>query len=467
MTVCEDFAVGQTIHVVDRIDTKKKICKVVDIDNDQQKIKIHYVKWNSSYDEWLEMSSSRIVSEDDVTDCVDTEMKVALSELSGIDPTVDKIMNHYVPSRSDAQNEQCLYNNFPVSTINLCADSLAIATDDDYGKKLKKRTVINLILCKIKSMLPLNCSQCNEIYKLKIDDEPLFTCYQCKIASHDCNAFKTLKDSIPNLLQRGFVWLCGSCHRDPTQANEHSKDESSVDQNQKTTTETVNTDELENLPIPRKVQYESRNSDRPICNKYKKGTCRHGLKGTKIVDGKPCSFDHPKRCFQYCKFGLGGKLGCRWGRECRYFHPVLCKSSVNSRKCLVETCTYVHLKGTKRNESSPDYHQPHSSQVPTKDNMSATTKNDQLERIEQMILSMKKDYDQELNSLRSGLMYVKGGGYPWLGIQSPPMQSPHVCQSSNPNCQMMSNVPHSSPSQLQQQTTMAPAKSGSMPHCYY
>ena len=448
------------LFVIDLKDKLSYECKVIQIDADSQKIKIHWKNYGKSKDEWIAKDSDRIVDSLD-QDCVDTEMKVAVGELSRIDPAVDKIMNQYVPSRSDAQNEQCLYNNFPVSTINCCADSLAITTEDDDGKKLKKMAVIKLLLCKIKSMLPMNCSQCNDIYKLKIDDEPLFTCYQCKIASHDCNAFKTLKDSIPHLLQRGFVWLCGSCHRDPTQADDHSRGESSVDQ--EATTETVNPVESENLSIQRKVQDQSRNSDRPICNKYKKGTCRHGIKGTKIVDGKPCSFDHPKRCFQYCKFGLGGRLGCRWGKECRYFHPVLCKSSVSSRECLIETCTYVHLKGTKRKESLPDY-QPRSSQVQTKNDMSAPTKNDQLERIEQMILSMKKDYDQELNSLRSALMYVKGGGYPWMGMQSPHMQSP---QSLNPNYQMLSTLPHSSPTQSPQQVTMVPAKNGSMPHSYY
>ena len=39
--------------------------EAVDIDNNQQKIKIHYGKWSKPYDEWLEFSSNRIVSKDD------------------------------------------------------------------------------------------------------------------------------------------------------------------------------------------------------------------------------------------------------------------------------------------------------------------------------------------------------------------------------------------------------------------
>ena len=65
MTDYEVYAIGQMIHVIDKADNKRKSCKVVDIDDSLQKIKIHYVKWSKTYDEWLELSSNRIVSEDD------------------------------------------------------------------------------------------------------------------------------------------------------------------------------------------------------------------------------------------------------------------------------------------------------------------------------------------------------------------------------------------------------------------
>lgn len=42
------------------------------------------------------------------------------------------------------------------------------------------------------------------------------------------------------------------------------------------------------------------------------------------------------------------------------FHPILCKYSVRDKACFDETCTYIHVRGTKR---KPDY-QPEHSQRP-------------------------------------------------------------------------------------------------------
>ena len=46
--------------------------------------------------------------------------------------------------------------------------------------------------------------------------------------------------------------------------------------------------------------------------------------------------------------------------SCEYFHPSLCKFSVQKRICTNKDCTFVHLKGTSRNESNPDQTRKHS-----------------------------------------------------------------------------------------------------------
>ena len=40
-----------------------------------------------------------------------------------------------------------------------------------------------------------------------------------------------------------------------------------------------------------------------ICNLYKKGACPHGLKGTKLIEGGICKFDHPAACQRYISYG--------------------------------------------------------------------------------------------------------------------------------------------------------------------
>ena len=85
-----------------------------------------------------------------------------------------------------------------------------------------------------------------------------------------------------------------------------------------------------------------------ICDKYKVGRCPHGFKGTKLIDNKPCLKSHPPKCNKYLRFGSKGAKGCKRGKDCKYFHPFLCKFSVRNKTCFEPECSYPHLKGTQR-----------------------------------------------------------------------------------------------------------------------
>ena len=53
--------------------------------------------------------------------------------------------------------------------------------------------------------------------------------------------------------------------------------------------------------------------------------------------------------------GLDKKGGCKFGNQCKYWHPRLCRDSVKNRLCLKkETCTFFHLKGTMREVPQDD-----------------------------------------------------------------------------------------------------------------
>ena len=83
----------------------------------------------------------------------------------------------------------------------------------------------------------------------------------------------------------------------------------------------------------------------PICNFYKKGKCKHGIKG------KNCNYRHPKACVKLMRYGNKNPKGCIAGSKCTDFHPRMCSSSIKTGECFNNTCAFVHVKGTKRKPS--------------------------------------------------------------------------------------------------------------------
>ena len=82
--------------------------------------------------------------------------------------------------------------------------------------------------------------------------------------------------------------------------------------------------------------------EKPICNFYKKGKCKHGIRG------KNCRFQHPKICTKLLKHGNKSPNGCNAGIKCAMFHPRMCSSSIRKGECFNLDCTFTHVKGTKR-----------------------------------------------------------------------------------------------------------------------
>ena len=68
------------------------------------------------------------------------------------------------------------------------------------------------------------------------------------------------------------------------------------------------------------------------CSEFLQWNCSHGIRGNKLIDGKRCSFNHPRVCF---KFRRSGNKGCSLGNECDFFHPTVCP-------CKNSTCKSFH-----------------------------------------------------------------------------------------------------------------------------
>ena len=91
-----------------------------------------------------------------------------------------------------------------------------------------------------------------------------------------------------------------------------------------------------------------------ICIHHKRGRCKFGLSGKKKIDGewKKCPFAHPRVCEKLLTNGDRGRFGCRG--NCGKFHPKMCFSSMNSKKCPhgKECRNGYHVRGTMNTETA-------------------------------------------------------------------------------------------------------------------
>ena len=361
---------GDELFVVDKKDGTARKCKVKAIDEDNQRIEVHFLRFNKRFDEWIDLPSDRIVEEeedkfyDSVLHSDDDEVRAALGELASIDEVTAKIMPLY---SSDYKLTVKKMNVIPLQTIEYCAQAFEINLRTVDDKKITKLNLIKLIISKIKSFLPSQCCMCSESFRVKVTEVALFTCAGCKRASHDCEAYKNLKDSFPNL-PKGFIWLCDDCGDEaetpePKPVTEPSEPaltmqpvtQSAVDTgNSATGNSVVDASGATSAPksAPQSKVINKLNTENlvtlPVCPEYKKSNCPHGIRGNKLIKGNKCKFAHPKPCQKYCGYGSRGEYGCKDGSNCSNFHPRLCRYSLSKKRCTNELCKFVHLKGTAR-----------------------------------------------------------------------------------------------------------------------
>ena len=84
------------------------------------------------------------------------------------------------------------------------------------------------------------------------------------------------------------------------------------------------------------------------CRYFRKGSCKHGMKG------RECRYTHPKVCSKFTQHGTRKDRGCNLGKRCKYFHPQMCLESLRKGQCFSTKCPFNHIKGTKRHPSVID-----------------------------------------------------------------------------------------------------------------
>ena len=297
---------------------------------------------------------------------------LAIGELleAALDNDVKKVLGKYRHELNYNANHKNL-KTFVNTTLEKCADFLQLKVRSDGPEKNQmypnKDTLVDRIIIKMESFLETICDECNSPYRNKLGGEnPPLSCFLCYQGSHDCQQMHEKYDRFKDLLispdrLMGVNWMCHGCRE---------KNDIALTPKTKThnleTTASVSQADIPQTPIedeeaaldqvegdisrrsPRRDRDRNTSNPPEICPLYKKMKCPHGLTGKREINGAPCQKRHPPRCLTYCRFAKDSKRGCTKGKECKYFHPTLCKHSVKRRVCTVKDCTFTHLKGTKK-----------------------------------------------------------------------------------------------------------------------
>ena len=191
-----------------------------------------------------------------------------------------------------------------------------------------------------------------------------------------------------------------------------------------------------------------------ICRFFKKGSCKHGVKGLN------CKFQHPAICEKFTQHGTRKPRGCNLGRNCKNFHPQVCINSLRSGKCYDSTCKFNHISGTKREPPSiisqqqttriNPQHQHQQNQI--KQNNRPITTNDGQIQIQQqnqsntnnehflgLIRLMKAEIMQAMESKLTSLMSKVQSQNPYQ--QYPPTLYQSANNPSNQLAPMQSHIP--------------------------
>ena len=232
-------------------------------------------------------------------------------------------------------------------------------------EELKQKLVLSII-DRIDSLLLEFCRKCNTFYHNKKEDIPCLSCNKCGQGAHE-ECYKEISTALANY--PGIAYLCGRCVS-PT-----PKDNPTPRVNVQSTQDEPTNEESQITPgQQQEVSEPDLIEEPPICQRYRRGICPHGISGLTKVEGKVCEFAHPKRCQKLCIYGPYGENGCDKGRDCEFFHPILCRYSMKYRRCVNRSCKFTHLRGTRRYKSRDG----HENKEPTQfSNVTATVDSSQ------------------------------------------------------------------------------------------
>lgn len=309
----------------------------------------------------------------------DTAKKAVIgSLLNKADPASKKVISSYNFTASYKVNlDKMKAHN--ATLLESCASYLGFKVRDGDKKLYRNQKILcDRLILKIESLFDIQCKECKETYHNELQDTPLFRCQLCLQGSHNCPEMLKKADALKDLQSKGLIppgttWLCYECLKKndlallPPPKLTKDKQADSAPSLLPIEEEGENAEEEEDRVSPRRGRKDTVTEDKRssrTCKLYVQRKCPHGLTGKRLVDGKPCTDQHPRQCRFFARFGNDKQRGCKKGRDCNFFHPKLCNDSVNTRCCLNKDCTFHHLKGTARKAVNLDEVQTRISRQP-------------------------------------------------------------------------------------------------------
>ena len=282
--------------------------------------------------------------------------ELAFNQISIINPNADRdenlanLLNSRVKKDDLLEITKYLKENF--STIY--PESVKVLSIK--VKNITKADLYNQLIDFVIYSMPSHCLKCDENFSPyspdnSAEDDGEVRCFNCKVPAHQ-KCYK-MEDVTLHL-----VYLCQSCLEEKKETPIREKAVSDSVRPDKPDTgesesENSSDEEDENQWVLKKKKSRKsketpikRHTKDTICPLLIEGKCPHG------ISGKECDYKHKNICYKYCSFGSQDmhRGGCRFGEDCTYLHPTLCKNSVIMKTCLNENCTYAHLRYTKRKQ---------------------------------------------------------------------------------------------------------------------
>ena len=291
------------------------------------------------------------------------------AENEKIQEILDKLSNHAEASDPVKKllTKYSLKKNHDKNLLSLrkCQDSTLYAAAEFFGGKpvdsagnplyRSRDSLCDWIIMAIEELFPQHCQACDSSYTLERGAVPKFRCGSCGGGSHDCSQIMNQ----PALKVPGFFWICAGC------SEKFAVEKFAGPDGEEKPPLSASSQRKFSLPSPVKFTADDEDEDEEpvvgeeeplqtlkpedVCSFYLQRRCKHGRSGKKKIGGKVCEKKHPELCRRYCNYGTTKHVGCqRSAKECRFYHPPICRGSMLKRECLNQNCQHTHLRHTRR-----------------------------------------------------------------------------------------------------------------------
>ena len=249
------------------------------------------------------------------------------------------------------------------------AEKYPVAVNGLTPKKanVTKTELFNQIITFVQITLGHLCLKCTSPYFPYNDenrpDGVEVKCHICSLPAHkDCIKEEHLQ------LGSGIVFLCQQCviHKGkttvivddasakpplppPAKEEKDSETDTSSDSENENSSKDKKKERKKKSKPTHKNQHNSDSEEEPEClYEITENTCKFFLKTSckSGLLGRNCKFDHLPTCNKLMRHGIRGPQGCKLGGDCQYYHPHMCRESLNFKTCSRQNCRYYHVKGT-------------------------------------------------------------------------------------------------------------------------